>query len=223
MFEIFEYLKDNRNNNQNYFDGVNILVKYCPNHVLLAKLKSQVSALNRIYLKQALKKTYEELKNKPALVTPKSTVSVSEPTDPNAWQSRINKELAKLYKRRRDLSNSFHDCTSKEERAHVSDQIKSIIDTISSHKARLRTYRDTGKLTPPPRPKKGFKIPDKDLELIRLRNSLRSRISIKKKTIETWKGDEPKKKTKAQHEFDLSRLKKELNLVYTEIEKRGIK
>lgn len=223
MFEIWQWLEGDKD----YFKGVELLGKYCPNHLMLESLKiGNMSVVNRAYLERILKDTFKDLKGKPSAkpkpVTAKKERKVKEfvkQLTHDDFKRIAEKELAAAYADRRRFSNQFHFCKTDEERAVLSDEIKEVIQDINSLKTRLAAFKSTG-VMPPKVEITGFKTPESDVDLERSILNYRAKVSTQKRLIENY-DIQPRKKTKAQHELKLTELRKKLKQLEDERESRN--
>jgi len=220
MFEIWKWLDSEKD----FFQGIKLMEKYCPDHTMLNSLRSgTMSVMNRMYLEQILKNKYRELKDTPekkVKKTPKP-IPAKKPAKKltQADYKRIaDKELGEAYAYRRRLSNKFHECKTDTERAAVSDEIKETIQNINELKSRIGVYKTTGKM-PEKITIKGFEIPEDDLELDLTYRNFKSKVSNQKRLIENY-DKEPRRKSKYEHELTLEELKRKLQLLKNERDKR---
>lgn len=123
-----------------YFDNLTWLEQVRPGYVLLPVIREGYTPVNILYLEHALK----ELATEPdAPVT--AHEKVIKGNDPERVKS-LHVQKRQLYGERHKLSNSFHDCTTDNERAEVSDQIGRIQDQIEQVQKLLRIWQEKGTL-----------------------------------------------------------------------------
>lgn len=156
-----------------YWEAVDDIEIKNPGEPLLATLQEGPSAINEIYLKAAKTRLPEEIEE-------------PEPGEPQYDGS--DETLRKLWGQRTQLfgkmnkqSNVFHECKTKEERSRNSKAILVIWGEIQRVKADISHYEREGALPEVVDPSDS--LPENPVELSRKLNSIRARISQKKKQI----------------------------------------
>lgn len=210
-YDVWKWLDDKE---RNYYEGVQLLEGIMPNQVLLPKLKEGVSFMNRKYLDKIMKQLFydfpaqsEALHEAPAAPSQPSTTEKEQKKDltPADYHRIAEKELARAYATRRNLSNQFHLCKSNKERANLSDRIKDLIKDIGELKARINVYKETGYMPPKVVIDKSFKIPKDAGALAQKINNYRTKISNQKLLLKNYDA-QPRRKSKENHELRLQYL-----------------
>lgn len=202
-----------------FFKKLATLEAAAPQHPLLPMLRRGHSAINEIYLQNALKKVDAAVMG--GQHSPKMSGisendgfpdSVNEhdlpdddPADERLRLMRV--ELRGLFSERAKLSDRFHELTTIEARAENSEEIQIVQLNIGRQMKKIRTWKLTNTL--PDDESAKFYVPKDGLALARAQNSLRVRISRKNKEVEVLrKNAETNNAAERALETQLDKLKK---------------
>lgn len=211
----------------NYFDGVELVEKVSPNEPLLPLLKNGATIVNRLFLKKIMERIYDDFPtSQQQLVTAsakrhdkKGEKEASKQLDNSDFHRIAEKELAACYVKRRQLSNSFHDCKTDAERASVSDAIKDKIQEINELKTRISVFKETG-IMPQKSTAKEFEIPESDADLVLAIQNFRAKVSAQKRLLKDY-DSQNRKNSKEEHQLKLVEYQNRLKQLEDEREKRS--
>lgn len=132
-------------------------------------------------------------------------------------EAKLQIDKRSLARERMKLSNAFHDCNSNSERKRVYDKLKSVEDAIQEQGRKIAYFKKTGKALDDVVDIPATTLPDDPVELMKIRNNLRSNISKKLKIMDQFPKNHPRSiKAHTQYvDFD-----KKLKEVETKINKR---
>ena len=119
----------------------------------------------------------------PPKVTVHAVPAPQSPEEPVNLEYDVLKKLRHHRQRRMQLSQSFHDCETDDDRAHVCDLIQAENDALRQLDGELAYIRRFGKKPPEPEPET-IELPNDDEALATMQNRLRSRILKVEKRIE---------------------------------------
>lgn len=121
-----------------YFAGVDWLQRIDPENVMLKRLSKSYTTINTIYLGRILK----ELGERPLVATVKAPEV--DRLDPDFVD--VQNSIGRLFGRRRQLSNQFHNAKSVTDCARISDDIRNIQQQIKTLLRQRRHYEQYGTL-----------------------------------------------------------------------------
>lgn len=185
-------------NEDEYLAGVDWVALRHPKHPLIRSLREGYTKINVIYLKHALKEVGEpERENiKAAVVEAKDPILI-----------KLQRERRTLFTHRAKLSNYFHECTTDDQRAANSDEIRLVQRKIEVCLRSIRIYKKTGEL--PEQAEKEETLTG--VALMMKYRSVVSNISIKKRNLRkaAHARDERTKKQISRWEAKLKELENE--------------
>lgn len=233
-YDFWKYLNDK---DANYFDGVALVEKVSPNEPLLSLLKNGATIVNRLFLKKVMERIYAEFPTQQQIIVAaltkqqqlvnasakrqdkKGEKEASKQLDNSDFHRIAEKELAACYVKRRQLSNSFHDCKTDAERASVSDAIKDKIQEINELKTRISVFKETG-IMPQKSTAKEFEIPESDADLVLAIQNFRAKVSAQKRLLKDY-DSQNRKNSKEEHQLKLVEYQNQLKKLEDEREKRS--
>lgn len=126
---------------EDYQAGVEWLGRVAPDHKLLGALRRKYSKINTMYLERILSKLGERptARIKRLEAEPELDVNLLDPE-----YVALQRRISNLFGLRRKLSNSFHDCSTDEERASVSIEIGHIQSKIGRALKSRRYFQRNG-------------------------------------------------------------------------------
>lgn len=162
-----------------FSEGLEILELYAPGHPLFPTLKKGESAINKLYLHQAI----DSLIIEPVRTRKKRF------TAKNGAPKWLHHRLKELYHVKAKTRNSFFDCRSDAERGEVSDQLIEYRKEIHQLCRQIELHEQTGELVEiPERPDKikveDFDLSDNPYQLVKDLTNVRSNISKAKKSLD---------------------------------------
>jgi hypothetical protein len=156
-----------------YQEGIELLRKAKPDHVLLRLLSEKETAVNFKVLESELKK-HSVKEMQPICISDQQADQEDEVL------RGMRMQLSGLYVDRAKLSNTFHDCSTNQERRVVSEKVQVVQARIVMLRQQIRAYKDTGRS---PESDEKYPVPENPFQLLALRDSLRASISRKKREI----------------------------------------
>ena len=171
-----------------------------PSEPLLNVLEKGYSKINEVYLKQALRRLeiMPEMAPEPEKGNGKN----------DAYGIMLQKEKKTLYGRRARLSNQFHDCSSDQDRAVVSEQIQDIQKLIEDVRKKIAYFEKHGEPAPEERSHVDADLPTNPIQLMNKLNSVRSAISYAKRQITKYASKLPDPKAQKMIDQNEERLRK---------------
>jgi hypothetical protein len=204
------------------------LTKY-PDFPDAEKLVKGYTIINAIVVKQGL---LGALENVGAITAKDDREEITQ----TPFYRQLGRDKAGLYNRRAQLSNSFHKCKSDEERADVSDRIQDVQSRIEALQRFMRDVRyqhitlasamdryNDGDTTAPKEDIKDTMRDLSDIDLIKKRQVIRTRISQLKRKLEVLAKkplDHPDRKRIPGLEADLRQRKIDLEYANRSISER---
>lgn len=166
-------------NNEDYSAKLAMLRDLEPTNDLLAKLERGNSALNSIYLCNALRIALAKKKAE--------TPSVQSEPEKKKPASSLEINLRHLRASRAELSNSFIHCQTDDQRAAISDSILSLNVRIREIVDLIEKNKENPKLPELLPVNDKYPVPDDPLEMYKKNHSLRTNILRMQKDIERLK------------------------------------
>ena len=175
-----------------------------PDEPLLEKLRAGHSALNVIFMRSAIKRLPQ--------VKEEEKEEVEEIEEVDSAMKPVLKELwarkGRLFRRRAQWSNQFHECRNDAERKKISDEIMKVWGEIQEVERKIAFVQRSGAL---PDEEERFPLPDDPIALMKKLNSIRAQISQKQQKLRElaqMPNDDPSKAVKiTQTEAELAELK----------------
>lgn len=160
---------------KDYIAALDVLKSRKPDHCMIPEFERGFTPLSAFYLAFALADDHQD-------IATRSDHRPGPDKDPyiRAKYTRLRSYLSKRAK----LSNSFHGCTSDNQRAYISRQIQDLQTTIAELRRQVDRYKSEGIHQADPDRPEDYPVPDDPIARIKKRNSLRSQISKKKRQIE---------------------------------------
>lgn len=186
---------------EQYTATVKRIARDNPSEPLLGVLQRGYSKINEVYLKQAMRR----LELMPEMAPPPAEETNEQAGD---YLAVLNKEKKTLYGRRARMSNQFHDCTTDQERARVSEQIQDIQGLIEEVRGKISYYHKHGQPKPEERKIIDADLPTNPIELTRELNRVRSAISYARRQIRKYAPQLPDSKAQQIIDDNEARLKK---------------
>lgn len=153
-----------------YIAGLELIERKDPQHSLLPMLQQGYTGGRAIFMA----KVVEEL------IAAEPTASREEQAKDPQLQGLFRRQSA-LFGKRAKLSNSFHRCTTNQQRAKVSERIQEVQDRIRSIRIQIEQFLTNGRTSMEVSEK--FPVPDGLYAQLKKRNSLRSNISNYKRKL----------------------------------------
>lgn len=196
-----------------YNAGLELIERADPGNALLPDLKKGPSKINFIYMKKVIKNV-EEIRSEEAQ---------GKPDDPeDLILKNMQQKRRALYAKRAKLSNAFHKCRTKKDRAFNSEKIQLVQQEIMETEREMRHYKVSGE-----QPSGPFDhLPDNDYKLFQLKENARKNIPRIEERLEEWfakpEGTPGRAKQIATDEKKLAESKRLIAYVEKRLKEKGL-